>query len=617
MSCINREPHRLKGEKTLTMPRHIIFFDTETMGEEDTQGRLVQHLKLGWACYWRRAYCRHLERIEWVCFEEAVDFWAFVYKHLEHKQKLWVIARNIVFDFTVCQGWKYLRQAGFKVKFFHNEGITTVVSVRSKHGSIVFVDSMNWFRESIEETGKRIGLPKKKIDFETCRDFELSAYCFRDVEIELKNFKGFISFLESNNISRLCFTIGSCAMAAYLFRFYDNNIYIHNNEQAINLERASYRGGRVECFYIGELSHENYYVLDVNSLYPYVMRSEAYPVKYHKIIGEQTVGAFKRLLYDYAVVALVYLNTNEPVYAVRHERTIFPVGRFWACLTTPELKYAVKHKHLIMVKAAVLYEQARIFTRYVDNFYALRQRLKKDGDTAYEGIVKLLLNSLYGKFGQKAATWEKIGDCPTEPDRCETVFKSEGGRTTQIRYLLGEIFELTGYKECFDSFPAIASHVAAYSRLHLWKLMQIAGSGNYYYCDTDSLIVNSRGFSNLKNYLHDTRLGYLKVQERMNVLSIKGLKDYKTEEKIVIKGISKNALSVSEGVYRQQQWPSFKGTLRSGKADTYSIETTTKILQRKYTKGDIDSSGWVTPFMLAEFKEPDAFLFPDIATGNQ
>ncbi|GAI86888.1 unnamed protein product [marine sediment metagenome] len=91
------------------------------------------------------------------------------------------------------------------------------------------------------------------------------------MEIEIENFKRFIKFLEANNVSRLCYTRGSTAMAAYLFGHYKNKIYIHNNKEAIDLERQSYRGGRCECFYLGELKDESYYFLDVNSLYPFVL----------------------------------------------------------------------------------------------------------------------------------------------------------------------------------------------------------------------------------------------------------------------------------------------------------------------------------------------------------
>ena len=168
------------------------------------------------------------------------------------------------------------------MKFFHSSGCTNIISVTGKSGSIVFLNSMKWFVESLAKTGERIGIPKMNIDFETCTDDYLSIYCKRDVEIELENFKLFIKFLEINSVSRLCYTRGSTAMAAYLFRHYQKRIWIHNNKEAIDLERDSYRGGRCECFYLGELKDENYYILDVNSLYPFVMREDAYPVKYHK-----------------------------------------------------------------------------------------------------------------------------------------------------------------------------------------------------------------------------------------------------------------------------------------------------------------------------------------------
>ncbi|GAJ19388.1 unnamed protein product, partial [marine sediment metagenome] len=202
---------------------------------------------------------------------------------------------------------------GFKLKFFHNEGTCSIISVRGRFGSIVFLDIMNWFVESLARTGQRIGIPKLKIDFETCSDSFLSAYCKRDVEIELENFKRFIKFLEDNSVSRLCYTRASTAMAAYLLRHYQKRIYIHNNKEAIDLERDSYRGGRTECFYLGELKDETYYILDVNSLYPFVMRNNLYPVKYEKIAHKPTLSVISRSLKDKSVVARALIETDEPV----------------------------------------------------------------------------------------------------------------------------------------------------------------------------------------------------------------------------------------------------------------------------------------------------------------
>lgn len=600
MSSIDRKPHVLRRERTMAIPRHFVFVDTETTVVKDKHGDMQQHFKLGWLCHYSRAYSRHIEQEEWFYIDNIGSFWDYVFTHCEPKQRLWIIARNIVFDFTILRGWENLRKAGYKLRFFHNNGVSVIVSVRKGNKSIVFLDSMNWFPESLAATGERLGIPKMKIDFDTCSQQELIDYCRNDVLIDFENFKQFIRFLVGNTISRLCYTRASTAMAAYLLRHYNTPIYIHNNAEAIKLERDSYKGGRCECFYIGEPNYDTYYVLDVNSLYPFVMRNNSYPVKYVKILQRMSHTKLNDTLSNYSVVARVIIETNEPVYAVKRERTLFPIGVFETTLCTPELDYALKHGHIRKVYNCVIYEQANIFKSYVDTIYTLRQDFKSAGVDVYQNLCKYLLNSLYGKWGQKAENWVKIGDCPDEPDREELLFTNESNKVMRLRFLLGEVFELKSYSEAYNSFPAISSHVTAYARMYLWLLMQLAGHGNYFYGDTDSLIVNDKGMDNLTPILHNTKLGFMKHEETIHKLIIHGLKDYEKDSKVVIKGIRKNAVKVSDGVYCQEQWSSFKGLLHSGDINTYTVKSVTKHLSRKYTKGIVTDSGIVKPFVLNE-----------------
>ena len=609
MSSIDRKPHILKREKSLIIPRHVIFFDTETDQLVQDNGDIEQVFKLGWVCYYRRAFGRNLDKMEWFFFDNIPDFWQFIFAHTEKKRRLWVIACNMSFDFTIVRGWKYLGRANFKLKFFHNTGSTCIISVKSKRGTIVFIDSMNWFRESLAASGKRLSIPKLEIDFAAADDSYLSTYCKRDVEILVVMFKDFVRFLESNRISRVCYTIASTAMAAYLFGFYDHKIYIHNNEQAIDLERQSYRGGRVECFFLGKLANGPFHVLDVNSLYATVMHREKFPCRFLKTRDHCTIDTLRYALQSKAAIARVMIETDEPVYAVKHTRTIFPIGRFWVTLTTPELIYALQHDHILEVGRFVLYKHEKLFTRYVERMYGLRLEFKSADAASYSEICKLLLNSLYGKFGQKAEIWEKIGDCPGERDRTEAVYLPDQNRRGMIRYLLGEIFELTGYEECFNSFAAIASTVTAHARMYLYDLMKIAGSGNYFYCDTDSLIVNDKGLANLGSLINDIELGCLKVEESIPWVNISGLKDYETPNKTVIKGISKKALQLESGIYLQDQWPSLRGILRGSDSDSYTVKKVTKILTRKYTKGNVSRDGSIHPFSLCESRQQS--LWPE------
>jgi len=345
------------------------------------------------------------------------------------------------------------------------------------------------------------------------------------------------------------------------------------------------------------LNSEKYHVVDVNSLYPTVMRNNAYPVKYLKIERGVTLKIIEKALKRKAVCARVLIETPEPAYPVRRGRLVFPVGLFWTSLCTPELKHALKHGHLRKVETMVTYDKANIFKSYVDKFYSLRLEFRSQGVAEYEELCKKMLNSLYGKFGQKGENWEKIGDCPGEIDREELVFNMAGRRVTKMRYLMGEIFMMVGTDESFDSFPAIAAHVTAYGRMFLYKLMKRTGPGHYFYCDTDSLIIDGVGLARLQNRISQAGLGGLKVEESCDRVTIRGLKDYATASKIVTKGIRKNAVQIADGVYQQELWPGFRGLLRAGKTETYTVKTVTKHLTRDYKKGTVTSDGTVIPLL--------------------
>ena len=78
--------------------------------------------------------------------------------------------------------------------------------------------------------------------------------------------------------------------------------------------------------------------------------------------------------------------------------TIAPYGSWTGTYFSEELKAAVDLGYIITrVNKAKEFTQGDIFTKYVEEMY----RLKRDATGAQRFIAKLLLNSLYGKFGMK------------------------------------------------------------------------------------------------------------------------------------------------------------------------------------------------------------------------
>ena len=250
------------------------------------------------------------------------------------------------------------------------------------------------------------------------------------------------------------------------------------------------------------------------------------------------------------------------------------------------------------IEYAAVYHRDVIFADYVDFFYSKRLEAKKQGDKATQGIVKLFLNSLYGKFGQTGQRWTIVGEAESNAVSHYQLWDADEGKLTNYRTFGGLTEELERLPESGESFPAIASHITAHARMYLYYLMRVAGLDNLYYCDTDSLMVNREGYENLLSQMDDSELGMLKLEWESDNVVIRGLKDYSIDGADKIKGIRKDAQVISDNVYTQEQFRGIEGMIRAGDMDRILIKTVTKKLMREYLKGQVAESGRVYPLNL-------------------
>lgn len=278
---------------------------------------------------------------------------------------------------------------------------------------------------------------------------------------------------------------------------------------------------------------------------------------------------------------------------------IFPVGRFTTYLATGSLIYAEDHGHIIKIKRIAVYKKANLFKKYVDYFYTSRLDYRAKGNMAFAYVCKILLNSLYGKFGQRASKllWEKETGCTDK--RRELIYHAQSGKFFIHQIFFGlETMTEQGEHEATNSMPAICAHVTDHARLYLWRLIEKVGVKNLYYCDTDSLIVNTKGYKKVAQDLHPDLIGKLKVEDTTTRLIIRGAKNYTFGKKVVIKGISTKARQVSKNTYEMQHFPTPVQELRDGLKEDYRIQTIRKTLTGKYEKGNVSKSGRVTPYKL-------------------
>ena len=509
-----------------------------------------------------------------------------------------MVAHNQHFDFPVVDGFRYLSGHGWKMSKPILNSNLFIVTFTKDSAVIVVLDSLNWFKFSLKTIGDCIGIPKLEIDFMSCSMKELEIYCRRDVEIIKVMMKKWLEFLKKYDFGNFRFTTASQAYGAFKHRFMKYDIFIHAHKPAVKLERDSHRGGRVEAFFIGTLK-QRVYGFDVNSLYPDVMQRHDYPIKLVKYVKNGSLEGLERFLRNYCVCARVKVNISEPYIAYKANKLLFPVGSFISSLTTPELKYALEHDSIEKVYDYSVYEKAPIFREYVNTLYALKIRFSLEGNIVYYMLNKLLLNTLYGKFGQKIENIKVLGECEPDLTECEKIYLPERGITYLKWSFGGKIYVRHGDKlEWKHSFPAISSHVAAYGRMKLWSYMKLAGLENVFYVDTDSLFVNDNGYDKLKAFISDTELGKLKLDKTADNLTIFGAKDYIFGDLIKRKGIRKEAIPLGHGKFTQKRFYKFRSLLKQGCLDAPIVEDITKTLKRRYDKGIVHKDGTVTPLQL-------------------
>lgn len=616
---MKRFAHILQANERDSRPQDMVFVDTETRPERIDGAFTRQNFHLGVACYWRRRHDGDADKREWLQFTAVSAFWDWCLKKSRSNNVLYLVTHNLAFDLMVLQGFPQMSGRGWKFLFQVEQGGCRLFKwgyptkalatwlADGKHicdfkgkswgKTVLMMDNTNLFRGKLADWGKDMAFPKMKMPKYTSPDSEWRPYCTRDVEIMLRLWEQWFPFLDEHKLGNFKPTLASQAFSAFRHGYMHHDIQIHTNTRATDLEREGYFGGRTEAFWVGKRQDGPFYYLDVNSMYPYVMFNEQYPIRLVGMGDTTTTTRLATLLRTRGVMARVALDCTEPVFPVKSEgKNVYPTGQFTTVLTTPELAYALQRGWIQKIDRYAVYRMAPIFESYVTYFYALKQQYGALGDTLRRNLVKLLLNALYGKFGQRGYTDRIIGTA--DPAKVEIIHGYNAHLKCPFTLYTagGVVLESTQTGEGFNSLVAIAAHVTAYARLYLWSLIEAAGRGHVFYCDTDSLIVDGAGYSALEHVLDKDWLGWLKLEGTAKSLAIKAPKEYSFGDKVVRKGVSVDARDMGDDTFEMETWPGLLNQLVGGKTDTYYNRNVVKHLTYNVDWGVLGGDGWVTPF---------------------
>ena len=286
---------------------------------------------------------------------------------------------------------------------------------KKKVNKVTIYDSLKILNFSVDKIAKAFNLPIRKLtlDYKAYREIghELTIdevnYIRNDVEIMARALK----YMFDEGLNKM--TIGSDALSDYKSRCkYFKKYYPILPYEIDHDIRESYKGGFTylnDC-YKGKETGEGV-VLDVNSLYPSCMRNEILP------FGEPIFfeGEYKENklypLYVQKFTCIFDIKPNKiPSIQLKNNMSFMPNeyikssnGDLVTLTLTNidlELFFTQYNVRNIIYHSGWMFKGVRgLFTEYIDYWTERKIQAKKDNNNVTYLISKLMLNSLYGKFG--------------------------------------------------------------------------------------------------------------------------------------------------------------------------------------------------------------------------
>jgi hypothetical protein len=393
--------------------------------------------------------------------------------------------------FIVEKILEFANRAGFNYSMEASFSGSSAIIVKLCKGKNVwhFVDSYWLLRDKLENIGKWIGYSKghnvagwedmtreeRKRWYAEADTSDLLVYNHQDCYILWHAIDQFQkTILEMGG--QLQMTLASTAMFLFRRRFLTHDIEIppHVNEAA----RQAYYSSRVEVFQ----SHcEEGYYYDINSSFPYAM---TFPCPGQYLGSQRTLPRRPDVIYIADVEVKVPDSYLPPLPYRVNGRVFFPVGSWRTWMTQIDLELLLENGgELLKVHEAMGFEPFHDLKAYAEKFYELRKKSTND----FEKITgKLLMNSLYGKFGESAEK-QQMHLNPTATKEWELREKEASGQAEMIfpgAWLEDNIVEVP------HMHVPIGAHITSLARRTLFNFLK--GCEEVYYSDTDSVVTTTK-----------------------------------------------------------------------------------------------------------------------------
>jgi hypothetical protein len=334
-----------------------------------------------------------------------------------------------------------------------------------------------------------------------------------------------------------------------------------------------YYGGRVQCFKQG-IVDQDFSVFDINSAYPYAMLDRhAYGITYSEAGGEDLTRNRAQAFFHIRTTshgAFPFRTKTGLEFPNDGETREFRITG-WELIAAEETNTAGDY----VVLGVIYHDNLKSFSEYIDLFYQRRMTAKATGDKAGDLFAKLLMNSLYGKFGSNPENYANF--CILPPEELSNLIDPENDYQFSGElgcWLLAEKGLNDDEKRHYN--VATAASITGYVRAFLWRAICKTGIDRVLYCDTDSIATTDEG-----NALDTGKsLGQWKHEGEFCKAGIAGKKLYIFKPK---KGAEYKTASKGARLTHAELWKVAEGAsvTYNPEAPTFSVHHKPKFISRK------------------------------------
>lgn len=224
-------------------------------------------------------------------------------------------------------------------------------------------------------------------------------------------------------------------------------------------------------------------------MYPWLLSTRDYPVKLVSTPRRMKPAEVVSLSRSYGVIAHVRIHTTVGEFPQRTQQGVrYPIGTFTTTLTGPELLALSEVGEVIECAAASTYRLGSPFTKAVSVLLKARKEARSSGNADIAALSKLVANTLAGRLAQRVGGWSRDSR-QDQPGKwgLEHSLSLRTGSMTRYRWVAGHC-----WRYCEDKLPrgphtAAFAYLAAYGRLHMWRLRSKLPPRSVVSQDTDGL----------------------------------------------------------------------------------------------------------------------------------